>query len=93
MKNKNNMLYIIFISAVSALGGILFGYDTGVVSGTISEVTTQFNLDSIQQGWFVSSALLGAILGVAGAGLLSDFFGRKRTLIISAILFTVLGVG
>jgi len=93
MKNKNNMLYIIFISAVSALGGILFGYDTGVVSGTITKVATQFNLDSIQQGWYVSSALLGAIIGVASAGLLSDFFGRKRTLIISAILFTILGIG
>jgi len=49
MENKNNMLYIIFITAVSALGGILFGYDTGVVSGTISKIASQFELDSMQQ--------------------------------------------
>ena len=93
MENKSNILYIIFISSVSALGGILFGYDTGVVSGTISQITSQFGLDSLHQGWYVSCALLGSILGVAGAGVLSDYFGRKRTLIISAILFTVLGIG
>ncbi len=93
MENKNNMRYIIFISAVSALGGILFGYDTGVVSGTISQVASQFGLDTMQQGWYVSCALLGAIIGVAGAGVLSDYFGRKRMLIISAILFTILGIG
>lgn len=93
MGNENNMLYIIFISAVSALGGIMFGYDTGVVSGTISQIASQFDLDTMQQGWYVSCALLGAIIGVAGAGVLSDYFGRKRTLFISAILFTVLGLG
>ena len=93
MENKNNMLYIIFISAASALGGILFGYDTGVVSGTISQIASQFSLNTMQQGWYVSSALLGAIIGVACGGVMSDFFGRKRTLIISAILFTILGIG
>jgi len=93
MENKNNMVYIVFISSVSALGGILFGYDTGVVSGTISQVAIKFELNTIQQGWYVSCALFGAIIGVAGAGVLSDYFGRKRTLIISAILFTVLGMG
>ncbi len=93
MKSKNNMLYIIFISAVSALGGILFGYDTGVVSGTITPVSIKFDLDTVQQGWYVSCALLGAIIGVAIAGVMSDFFGRKRTLLISAVLFTVLGIG
>lgn len=93
MGNKNNMIYLIFISTASALGGILFGYDTGVVSGTISQIVAQFNLDTVQQGWYVSSALLGAILGVAVAGVMSDYFGRKRTLIISGVLFTVLGIG
>lgn len=93
MESKNNMLYLIFISIISALGGILFGYDTGVISGTITQVTFQFDLNTAQQGWFVSSALLGAIIGVAGAGVLSDYLGRKRTLIISAVLFTVLGIG
>ena len=92
-KKKNNLKYIIFISGVSALGGILFGYDTGVVSGTISYIVNQFNLDTVQQGWYVSSALLGSIIGVACAGVLSDYIGRKRTLFLSAILFTVLGIG
>jgi len=93
MGGKSNIRFLIFISIVSALGGILFGYDTGVVSGTISKVADQFNLDTVQQGWYVSSALLGSIIGVACAGILSDYLGRKRALFVSAVLFTVLGVG
>lgn len=89
----NNMWYLLFITAVSALGGILFGYDTGVVSGTIENISDKFGLSISQQGWYVSCALLGAIIGVASAGVLSDFFGRKKTLFISAVLFTVLGIG
>lgn len=88
-----NLKYVSFLSIVAALGGFLFGYDTAVISGTISQVATQFSLDTIQQGWYVGCALIGSIFGVACAGVLSDNLGRKKTMIISAVLFTVPGIG
>ncbi|MGL5787942.1 MAG: sugar porter family MFS transporter [Bacteroidales bacterium] len=93
MKNQNNLGYVIFLSVVAALGGFLFGYDTAVISGTIEQVTRQFNLDALEQGWYVGCALIGSILGVAGAGILSDKFGRKNTMILSAVLFSSSAIG
>lgn len=88
-----NLKYITFLSVVAALGGFLFGYDTAVISGTISQVSAQFNLDAIAQGWYVGCALIGSILGVSVAGYLSDRFGRKNIMILSAILFSVSAIG
>ena len=85
-KNEENLLYVIFLAAVAALGGFLFGYDTAVISGTIGNVATQFGLDDVSTGWYVGCALVGSILGVAIAGKLSDFFGRKPVLVFSAKL-------
>ena len=67
MKNYN-LGYLIFLSLAAALGGFLFGYDTAVISGTISMVAVQFGLDSISQGWYVGCALVGSIMGVLMAG-------------------------
>jgi SP family arabinose:H+ symporter-like MFS transporter len=93
-KNKEeNLLYVIFLAAVAALGGFLFGYDTAVISGTIGSVAAQFSLNDVSTGWYVGCALVGSILGVAIAGKLSDYFGRKAVLIFSAVLFTSSGVG
>lgn len=74
---KENFGYVVFLSVVAAIGGILFGYDTAVISGTTSIVATQFGLDTIQLGWYVGCALIGSIAGVASAGVVSDRFGRK----------------
>lgn len=93
MKSTVNIGYVVFLSVVAALGGFLFGYDTAVISGTIAQVTTLFSLDAIQQGWFVGCALVGSIIGVLGAGVLSDRFGRKKTMLLSAILFSLSGIG
>jgi len=93
MDKKENIVYVAFISAVSALGGLLFGYDTAVISGTVSQVTAQFQLTTLMSGWFVGCALVGSIIGVAFGGALSDRFGRKKTMILSAIFFTVSGFG
>ena len=93
MDKKENIGYVAFISAVSALGGLLFGYDTAVISGTVSQVTAQFQLTTLMSGWFVGCALVGSIIGVAFGGALSDRFGRKKTMILSAIFFTVSGFG
>lgn len=90
---KDNLGYIIFISVVAAIGGILFGYDTAVISGTVGTVAAQFSLSDISSGWYVGCALIGSIFGVSIAGMLSDSIGRKRTMLISAVLFTVSAAG
>ncbi|MFV0545064.1 MAG: sugar porter family MFS transporter [Bacteroides sp.] len=93
MKSNLNIGYLIFLSVVAAIGGFLFGYDTAVISGTIAQVTQLFQLDTLQQGWYVGCALVGSITGVLFAGILSDKIGRKRTMIISAVLFSISAIG
>lgn len=93
LKNKTNLGYVLFLSAVAAIGGILFGYDTAVISGTIGSVTSQFGLDTMQQGWYVGCALVGSILGVSVAGTMSDGIGRKYTMLVSSVLFSVSAIG
>ena len=84
---------VVFLAVVAAIGGILFGYDTAVISGTTEVVKMQFGLSTGGEGWYVGCALIGSILGVLIAGMLSDFLGRKKTMLISAILFSVSAVG
>lgn len=93
MKNNINLGYLFFISFVAALGGFLFGYDTAVISGTISQVAAQFGLNAMSQGWYVGCALLGSIGGVAVAGMLGDWLGRKKAMVISAVLFSASAIG
>ena len=84
---------MIFISVVAAIGGILFGYDTAVISGTTTSVTTQFGLSVMQQGWYVGCALIGSIMGVMIAGILSDNLGRKKTMLTASVLFSISAIG
>ncbi len=93
VKSTINFGYLIFLSVVAALGGFLFGYDTAVISGTIARVTQLFQLDTLQQGWYVGCALVGSIVGVLFAGILSDKLGRKLTMVISAVLFSTSALG
>ena len=90
---KKSNIYLYLVCLVAALGGFLFGFDTAVISGTISLVKTDFNLSSITEGWFVSCALLGCIIGVSFSGKLSDKYGRKLVLILSAVLFLASALG
>jgi sugar porter (SP) family MFS transporter len=87
---KNNAT---FLALIAALGGFLFGYDTAIISGTIGLVKAQFGLNTVMEGWYVSSALVGTILGVSVAGILSDSYGRKRILIMSGIFFALSAIG
>jgi sugar porter (SP) family MFS transporter len=87
---KNN---VTVLALIAALGGFLFGYDTAIISGTIGLVKTQFNLSTLMEGWYVSSALIGTILGVSMAGILSDKYGRKNILVMSGIFFALSALG
>lgn len=80
-------------SGVAALGGLLFGFDTAIISGTIPYIKTYFGLDEYMLGWSVSSILIGCAVGAMFAGKIADRFGRKLSLITCAILFAVSGIG
>ncbi len=89
----SNKLYLLGITAISALGGLLFGYDTGVINGAQFYLSKYFELDPFMKGWVVASALLGCLIGALAAGPLSQRFGRKNSLILSAILFSLSAYG
>lgn len=84
--NKANLL---LITMVASLGGLLFGYDTGVINGTQFYFSKYFALDPLMKGWVVGSALVGCFVGAIVAGPTSKSLGRRNSLIISAILFTL----
>lgn len=92
---KFNKTYLLGISLVSAMGGLLFGYDWVVIGGAkpfyerFFDITGSANL----QAWAMSCALIGCIVGAVLSGMISDKFGRKRPLLISALLFTIASVG
>ncbi|TVZ57333.1 SP family xylose:H+ symportor-like MFS transporter [Lutibacter sp. Hel_I_33_5] len=85
----NKTKFLILITSITALGGLLFGYDTGVINGAQFYLTKYFQLDAATQGWVVGSALLGCLVGAVASGPLSIKIGRKHSLIISAILFSI----
>lgn len=84
-----NMKFVYFVSAIAAFGGLLFGYDTAVIAGAIGFIETKFQLSPAMTGWAASSAIWGCVLGAMAAGYMSDKFGRKKILIVTAILFAV----
>lgn len=81
------------ICYIVALGGLLFGFDTAVISGGLQMIKDQFSLSTAMEGWLVSSGLLGCIIGVLVAGVLSDRIGRKKTILLAAVMFLVSAVG
>ncbi len=90
---QGSIKFVTLVSIVAALGGLLFGFDTAVVSGAIGFMQTRFDLSEIQVGWAVSSLIIGCIIGAASSGVLSDKFGRKKVLIAAAILFIIGSIG
>ena len=93
-KNEQvSMKFVTIVSMVSALGGLLFGFDTAVVSGAVGFMEDRFDLSKLQVGWAVSSLIIGCIVGVAMSGILGDRFGRKKVLITAALLFIISSIG
>jgi SP family arabinose:H+ symporter-like MFS transporter len=90
---EENTGYIYFISIVAAVGGLLFGYDTAVIAGAIGFLQVKFDLSPAMTGWAASSAIWGCVIGAIFAGYLSDRFGRKKILLLSAVLFAVSSLG
>jgi SP family sugar:H+ symporter-like MFS transporter len=88
-----SLFYVIFISAVAAIGGFLFGFDSGVINGTVSALGNAFNSSSVATGFNVASVLLGCALGALAAGPLADKFGRRAIMIITAIIFAISAFG
>jgi SP family xylose:H+ symportor-like MFS transporter len=80
-------------AGVAALGGLLFGYDTAVISGAIEPLRTDFGLSAAEKGWAAGSALVGCVPGVLLAGILADRCGRKLALLVAALLFFISAVG
>lgn len=78
-----------FIFVFGALGGLLFGFDTGIISGASSLIESNFHLNIEQTGFITSSVLIGSSIGALSIGSLSDRFGRKRLLLLSSILFLI----
>ncbi len=92
MTKKNNA-FLVLISFVAALGGLLFGFDIAIITGAIPFIKPHFGLTELQLGWGVSSLLFGCIFGAAIAGRITDIFGRKKILVFVAVLFAVTCVG
>lgn len=92
-QDGGNLGFAIAITFVATLGGFLFGYDSGVINGTVKGLQTAFGSDSIGTGFSVASMLLGCAAGAFLAGRLADIFGRRSLLIVSAILFLISALG
>ena len=93
--SKINLIYILAISIASAFGGLLFGYDWVVIGGAkpFYEPFFQITNSPYMQGWAMGSALIGCLAGAWLSGLLSDAYGRKKLLLLAAVLFVVASIG
>lgn len=88
-----NKKYFYLISTIAALGGVLFGFDLVIISGTVSFFTKHFQLNEFETGWAVGCINLGAAFGAVIGGRLSNSLGRKKLLMICALLFAITGAG
>ena len=84
---KHFLLYV--IASVASLGGLLSGFDTGVISGALLFINDTWPLTTLEQGWVVSSALVGAVVGAAVNGVLADVYGRKKVIIATGTIFAI----
>jgi MFS family permease len=85
--------FVYVVAVVSALGGLLFGYDTGVISGAILFIGKDYALSNLIVGIVVSAVLIGALIGAAVAGYLADRVGRRKMIIVAALVFILGAIG
>ncbi|MGZ3872378.1 MAG: sugar porter family MFS transporter [Mucilaginibacter sp.] len=90
MKLKSNVL---LIAIIAATGGLLFGFDTGVISGALPFLKQYWHLSDASIEWITTTVLIGAVIGAVSSGKLSDIIGRKKMIIVNAIIFTVGAIG
>jgi sugar porter (SP) family MFS transporter len=91
--DKGSSLYVTAICLIATLGGLLFGYDTGVISGAIEPLTARFGLSDFMKGWASGCVLIGCAAGVLVVGPISDRFGRKLAMFLAALMFLVSAIG
>ena len=92
--NKKGLKGFVYVAVgVAAIGGLLFGYDTGVISGAILFIQKQYGLSSVMEEVVVSSVLVGAIIGAVMGGVLTDRYGRRKMIILAGIIFTFSAIG
>ena len=84
---KFKFIWLYIVAIIASLGGLLSGYDTGVISGALLFINETWDLSESLQGIVVSSVLIGAVIGAATNGILADIFGRKKVIIATAIIF------
>ncbi|WP_241737481.1 sugar porter family MFS transporter [Neptunicella marina] len=89
VEEQNNTLFIAFISIVATIGGFLFGFDSGVINGTVDGLQQAFQSESAGTGFNVSSMLLGCAVGAFFAGRLADKFGRRSILLVASVFFII----
>lgn len=86
---ESSFIYLVAAAGVAAVGGVLFGYDIGIVSGAILQLRSEFQLDCTKQEMVVSSMLMGAVLASLSGGFIVDYVGRRMAIIINSVLFLV----
>jgi len=87
--NSESMGYVVLLATITAISGFLFGYNTGVINGVLLFLRRQFTPSDLQSEIAASAILVGALLGAAGASMVGDRYGRKKSLMCSAVLFTI----
>lgn len=91
-EQKFNSGYVYMLCCVAALGGVMFGYSTGVIAAAVDSIGTSYNLSPSEIGWAASSIILGAVIGSLSGGKIADRLGRRNALLLAALIFVVTSV-